>query len=955
MNDFDIPKALQDSIQNEQLIIFIGAGLSIGSGLPSWGKIVEDILRYNEQYVDNAQAYIMALDTGIMSPLEVLDKLSEHKKIIYKSFENILKKPMPSSETHALLSRLTKRFVTTNFDTLIESNAALTNIITHESNYNLSKIDDDDEYVVKIHGDISRVDKCIIFSEQYDALYKDEQLATFQLKKLLSKYNFLFIGFSFNDPYVKDLFGYVSSLMDGYGPKHYFISDNDVNIENLESININDYANLNSFVDCLLSFKATIEPVIVASAEISEDKFIKDIDGSDRAPSVKGWVGREKELSILHSDTFKVIFITGIGGEGKSALASHYIDEEEQYSLIDWRDFKEEDHKFQHKIASMIQQVDPTTKAKELMGLTDEELGDLFFVKLGQKKMLFVLDNVDSYIDLENFEPVNGIGYLFYKAIELDHNSKFMFTCRPFIRFASVDFYQLSLSGLTENNTMDFFLNSATNISKDKLDVYAKRAFELTNGHALWLSLIIAQSHRGEKALIAFLDKIESGITIDENDSTILSKNVLSNIWTSLHERDRLLLRTLAESVVAESTEDYAEILRPELNYNQYQKALKALRNFNLIVEKRGSNYIELHPLVKEFIRKNYQTSERNKYISLIVTYYDKFIYVLREKLSYKLSFEEFANFTNKAELSINAGDYQNAINSLWEVHDSMSAAGYNEEFLRVSKLLLSSITWSKKRIDNFENFYPLMSFIIKCLVEYGDDEHALNFINKYESIIDRKEESYIRLCDIKSYRYWFKCEYSYAINVCEEAVYLLEKGDQGDKFSISHTLALAQRDSGDLKEIDKALEYFRGTTSLEELLSTEGLTNSSDGPMLGNIGKCMYLKGDMENALICYAKSYYYLFESDSHNRLINLGYASFWLADLLLELGKNEAAYYFYRFAFESWSSSSPALANRYRSKLSKIEPNSTYRSISSQELWRVEKYCNDWVTKHIRSNRN
>uniref|UniRef100_UPI001F1748AC hypothetical protein n=1 Tax=Vibrio cholerae TaxID=666 RepID=UPI001F1748AC len=88
--------------------------------------------------------------------------------------------------------------------------------------------------------------------------------------------------------------------------------------------------------------------------------------------------------------------------------------------------------------------------------------------------------NVDSYIDLEDFEPVNGIGFLFYKAIELDHNSKFLFTCRPFIRFASVDFYQLSLSGLTANNTTDFFLNSATNISKDKLKIYSNSAFELT-------------------------------------------------------------------------------------------------------------------------------------------------------------------------------------------------------------------------------------------------------------------------------------------------------------------------------------------------------------------------------------------------------------------------------------------------------------------------------------------
>ncbi|EKF9980799.1 hypothetical protein O1D89_001653, partial [Vibrio cholerae] len=161
MNKFDIPKELQDSIKNERLVIFIGAGLSIGSGLPSWRQIVEDTLINNEEYIDNSQAYIMALNTGIMSPLEALDKLSQYKKIIYKSFENILNKSMSPSEPHVLLSGLTKRFVTTNFDKLIESNASIDNIITHESNYNLSKIDDYDEYVVKIHGDISRVDKCI--------------------------------------------------------------------------------------------------------------------------------------------------------------------------------------------------------------------------------------------------------------------------------------------------------------------------------------------------------------------------------------------------------------------------------------------------------------------------------------------------------------------------------------------------------------------------------------------------------------------------------------------------------------------------------------------------------------------------------------------------------------------------------------------------------------------------
>ncbi|MGF1747089.1 hypothetical protein, partial [Vibrio minamisatsumaniensis] len=205
---------------------------------------------------------------------------------------------------------------------------------------------------------------------------------------------------------VKELFDYVANLMDGYGPTHYFVSDNDISISNVTTININDYINMDSFIDNLLSFKAYIDEVEVLSDEVFEEKFVKEIDGSDRAPKVKDWVGREKELSILNSDTFKVIFITGIGGEGKSALASHYIDEKKDYFLIDWRDFKEEDHKFQHKIASMVQKVDPIVNAKELMGYTDEELVDVFFEKLGDRKALFILDNVDSYIDLENFELI---------------------------------------------------------------------------------------------------------------------------------------------------------------------------------------------------------------------------------------------------------------------------------------------------------------------------------------------------------------------------------------------------------------------------------------------------------------------------------------------------------------------------------------------------------------------
>ncbi len=239
-----------------------------------------------------------------------------------------------------------------------------------------------------------------------------------------------------------------------------------------------------------------------------------------------------------------------------------------------------------------------------------------------------------------------------------------------------------------------------------------------------------------------------------------MSKNVLSNVWASLHARDQLVLRTLAESVVAETEEDYAEILKDELNYKNFQRALKSLRSFNLIVEKIDSKYIELHPLVKEFIKTNYPPSERTKYISYLVRFYDKWVVVLREKLSPKLSYPEFCNFTTKAELSINARDYQSAINTLLDVHDSMCAAGYVEEFLRVSSLLFNSITWKKNTISKLAGIENLISETAKSSTEFGDHHITETIINSYSSVIEKKEDNYIRLCDIKSYYYWFNQEH---------------------------------------------------------------------------------------------------------------------------------------------------------------------------------------------------
>ncbi len=945
-----IPPQLIESMNNGKLVIFVGAGLSTGAGIPSWKKLVKNVLLDNENVIEKSSDYIKAIDAEILSPQEVLDKIKKYKKYIYKSIESSLQTDSKESGIHKKLTLIASKFVTTNFDNLIERHIDDARKITKNSEYNLSKIDQEESFVLKIHGDIEEIDKCIVFSDQYKELYADQSLASFELKKIFSQNSILFIGFSFSDFYVKELFEYVSKLQDGYGPDHFILTTDEKSIDGINSIKIKSYDNVEYALDNLISKKNKNNICKV----VENDVLYFEKDGSDIPPNITNWAGREKELDILNKD-FKVYFIIGIGGQGKSALASRYLNLQKQNGksrIYDWRDFKEEDHKFQNKIISMILLVsDEKHNKKELLGLSDDDLVNVFFERLNSKSAIFVLDNIDQYIDLDEFVPKNGVGKLFQKALQYDHNSKFIFTCRPFIRFASLDFYQLNLDGLTKGDVFFIFESSNLNLSDNDMKVFAIRAYELTKGHALWINLIVAQAKRGRDILKKFLDSIENSNLTDDDISSILSENILSKIWKSLSEKNKILLRSLAESVRSETVDDYAEIVSDELNHNQFSKSLRALKNLNLIVEKTNGDYIELHPLVKEFIRKKYPSTERTKFISLYVKYYDKIVLILKPMLSYKLSFQDFSNWTTKVELFTNAKKYQDGINTLQEINAAMRAAGYTEEYLRVAKIFFSSLSWSRKQVREINGFTSSFSDTLSSAIDFGDLEFTEYLIERYETQIENKEVEYIRLCSLKAYNYWFQGDYDRAIKISEEADYLLQSGDQPDNYNVRHHLALALRDTKITKNIDAALDIFLNSEDIVFVSDDKTIDTDFSGSFYGNIGRCLQYKNDYSGSLNCLYKSHILNNKSNGGERLVNLGYASIWLFEVLKESGSIEPAYYFWKNAINLWDKSSPPLSNKYKKNISQKDLNTSINSILSLDEWQVEKYCNDWVNNKLK----
>jgi len=174
-------------------------------------------------------------------------------------------------------------------------------------------------------------------------------------------------------------------------------------------------------------------------------------------------------------------------------------------------------------------------------------------------------------------------------------------------------------------------------------------AHSLTEGHAFWLDLLAIQiSKRAPRiTLTSLVDEIRSG-------GGPLPAATLNSIWSTLHGREQTVLRAMAETVKPEDEGQIAEYLRYTLNYQRTMKAIRALRSANLIVVKRrggGKDLLELHPLVRQFIRQNFSPPERLGFIDAILTVYRRFIVIHKPNLGGNPSFTILQFWTQNAEL----------------------------------------------------------------------------------------------------------------------------------------------------------------------------------------------------------------------------------------------------------------------------------------------------------------
>jgi len=551
-------------------------------------------------------------------------------------------------------------------------------------------------------------------------------------------------------------------------------------------------------------------------------------------------------------------------------------------------------------------------------------------------RAVFVFDNIDQYVDVYRAKAVEAMNFLIEGATKSAGGCKFIFTARPKLLYEQPTFLQLELHGLTLAEAQQLF--AARGLTVDPKHV--EEVHDLTQGHPLWSNLIAMQVLTNRVELSDLISRIRAG------KDAGLPNAMLQEIWRSLKPKHQKLLRYLAEMVRPETENEIAQCVAAELNRNQFTKSLRQLSALDLVVVKSplsAPDTIELHPLLREFVRRQFSQSERSRYISAIIVFFDRLIVKFRPSLGEDVSYEVLQNWTAKVELLINSGELQQALLALDEIRSALLRNGYAEEFVRWGMALFTNVNISEPADTNQRVQDDVLIELVEVLSQLGRFADAEDYAGRFERGVAGATARYVALCSMRTYMYWSRGDLELAKEWGKRGVEVKATGNLDTRHDCGHNLALAQRDSG---EVDAALTYFLGAANLAEVTDPSFIDTARGGSFYGNIGRCLFFKGDEVRAEACLIKSAWLLEKAKDQLVFLNQGWAAQWLGDLA-ERKNLDLAYVFYRRAALKWKLVSPPRAESALASIQRLR-----NKVSAEDFiledWQADRKYLDWLNK-------
>ena len=238
-------KTIKKAQENNQLIVFEGAGVSKNSNVPTWWeliKIIADKIGYDRcdfckkrkeicPETDCEERYAFTQDEFLRIPEYYYQKdTSDNNTEYYNLIQNTLSSgKMSNSIDDEIFNLLPHHIITTNYDSLLEDsanlNAQLYTVVSQDSDL-LSK--SNERYIIKMHGDLKVPNSIVLKESDYlDYEQKHTLISTF-IRSLLVNHTFVFLGYSLNDYNLNLIIGWINYFRKFYGvaerPSNFLVS-----------------------------------------------------------------------------------------------------------------------------------------------------------------------------------------------------------------------------------------------------------------------------------------------------------------------------------------------------------------------------------------------------------------------------------------------------------------------------------------------------------------------------------------------------------------------------------------------------------------------------------------------------------------------------------------------------------------------------------------------------------
>lgn len=266
-------RIIKKAQKEQQLVLFVGAGASIDSGIPSWETAINmiadrldiekkeriDTLRIPQFYYNSrGKKEYTQLMRQIFRSGEDLDLNPIHKELIKINAGTI---------------------VTTNYDKLIEKaaeeNAEVLDVVSCNEDLPYRK---GGKELLKIHGDFEH-DNFVLKEDDYLAYSRNFRLIENYVKSLIGTKVLLIVGYSFNDPDIKQIFDWAKDVLKSDFQRAYLIEIKNEYDPNEETYYRNFGIN-----------------VLYASIMLNDFAALKY---SERLVKMISWINENEELSTI--------------------------------------------------------------------------------------------------------------------------------------------------------------------------------------------------------------------------------------------------------------------------------------------------------------------------------------------------------------------------------------------------------------------------------------------------------------------------------------------------------------------------------------------------------------------------------------------------------------------------------------------------------------------------------